>query len=68
MRISEKVKDDIYLLAAGLCCAFLAAKFWGFFQFAGFDILYVVVIVGLVAQNSSLKKKVRELERGAINK
>lgn len=68
MRISEKIKDEIYLLMAGLFCAFLAAKFWGFFQSSGFDIVYIAVIIGLIAQNSRLKKKIESLQQKTVDK
>ncbi|GJI89806.1 hypothetical protein [Duganella hordei] len=68
MRISEKIKDEIYLLLAGLFCAFLAAKFWGFFQSTGFDIIYIAAIVGLIVQNTRLKKKIEALQKNPVDK
>jgi hypothetical protein len=59
------MKDALLLLATGVACSLAAWAFWHYLGNDAFGTLNTLVLVGLVADNFRLRRKLRERETEA---
>lgn len=57
------MKDQIYLLVAGILCSAVAWAFWHYVGARGYDIISTVFLVAIAADNIRLRRLLRALRR-----
>lgn len=56
------MKDQLLLLLTGLICAALSWLFFWYFGQEAFSILALVALIGALADNARLRRRLREME------
>lgn len=57
------MKDTLLLLATGVACSLVAWAFWHYLGNEAFSTLNTLVLVGVVADNFRLRRKLRAQSR-----
>lgn len=64
MKLSDRFKDQCYLLICGIVVAMACAVFFKYTGHYGSVIMTAITVVGLIVDNVQLRKKLKLLSQG----